>query len=133
MTISLVISSRNEFDSELVSRALGMPPTRIWRRKEGLKVHGPDTIPKISWIFEKQFELETPLEIAVCGLLDAFGNRSAQLVSIARQLNLEVTVVCRIVSSAPEQEVDLSSSALARLVQFGCGLVWSTEIEVDPK
>ena len=131
MTISLVISSRTAFDVDLVSAALGVPPTKIWRRRENLVVHGPDTIPMISWIFERDDETEVLPAKAICDLLDPFNERAAQLTSIARTLALETTVVCRTKSRDLEQEIDLPSSVLARLVQFGAGIVWSMEYEGD--
>jgi Domain of unknown function (DUF4279) len=131
LATSLVVSGMKQFDPVRVSGALGLPPTEIWRRKEGLKVHGLDTIPAMSWILEKTGDQDDSLGEMLNALLDQVGSRSVLLTRLAIELELTVSVICRIVARDPGQRVELSAETLSRLASMKCATILSVEYEPE--
>jgi hypothetical protein len=125
-TVSLVISSQTVFDTERVTKAMGIDPTEIWKRKPGLKVHGPDTIPQMSWIFEQTGE-ESLTEATILTLLDRIPGLDA-LNKVTTEMNLRASIVCRVRLDDVTQELDLTASALGRLSSNSLRLIWSAEL-----
>ncbi len=131
ITASLVVSSSVPFDHGRVSEIIGLTPTKIWKRKEGLKVHGPDTIPSMSWILECVGEQERSFEETLDTLLDQVAVGSERLVKLANELGLTISIVCRLVTRDSEQGIELSPKALARLGSLNCRAILSVEYEPE--
>lgn len=131
MAISMVISSRAKFDADMVSTLLGVSPTRIWYRKEGLKVHGLDNIPQMSWIYKEEADSLIELECAIEALLNKFDGRLEALNSLVVEHGWDFSLVCRFMSTDASLEISLSSAVITHMATMGCRLVWSADFSVS--
>ena len=120
-------------DADHISSILGVQPTKIWRRKPNLVVHGNDNIPEMAWEYSIQnskYETENTLDRAINDILDVFDGKAAALACLLKESNFSASIVCTYRTDNLVPGVYISHETLKRVILYECDIGWS--VQVDP-
>lgn len=125
--VSLVLSSKVPSDPEAIASVVPLRPFSVWRRKPNLVVHGVDTIPAMSWIYERQAEGDLASQSLTESSLREIASCAHKIREAVSTFGLRGTVICRLASADESSCVEIPPDLLSAIALCGCTLQFAAD------
>ena len=111
--------SGRDFDPAMVTSAIGLEPSEVWKQKHEHLLHRKD-IPNTCWSLGREKQQNYSVSEAVDEVLDLIWPKRAEIKKFVMHDSFDVGIDCSVTIWDDRPVYDLSAKVIKRLADLGC-------------